>query len=264
MTMISSFHKLFFPCGLVMLFSFAAFAAGADGAPKTFGDFAKSAVPDAAAPAGLSEPLRALWHAKAGDWEKAHEIAQDIETPDGSWIHALLHREEGDKANANYWYRRAGKTMPEGVSIADEWSVIASELWQKEHGRVPGEEVLTSANGMVAASEKPAAGGEGEWDTVIRKDGKLLLKIPNARPVSFSPAGDVLLLVEAAADDDLRHFLVKPSADAKVPAFGQRKRIGGRMVGGHKWSEDGRSLTLMPAQGDDGSQAEVIVVGDHL
>ncbi len=260
----SPFHKLVFPFGLAIVASFAPADASGAGGPKTFQDFEKSAVVGAEAPSGLSDPLRALWHAKAQQWEKSHDIAQDIKTPTGSWIHAFLHREEGDLGNAGYWYRRAGKTMPEGVTIAEEWSFIARELWQVERGVTPGEEVVTSAAGQVAMSEKPAGKEEGVWDTVIRKNGKVVLTIPNARPVSFCPAGDVLLLRDAAADDDIRHFLVKPSAGAKVAEFGKRKSIGGRMVTGHKWSDDGRSLTLLSAGDGDAVKKEEIVVEENV
>jgi hypothetical protein len=60
-------------------------------------------------PLGLSAALAALWHDGRGDWEAAHRVAQDIDTPEGAWIHAYLHRKEGDPANAAYWYRRAAK-----------------------------------------------------------------------------------------------------------------------------------------------------------
>ena len=63
----------------------------------------------AAPPDGISEPLRALWHAQKGEWDTAHRVAQDITNSDGSWIHANLHREEGDPGNARYWYDRAGR-----------------------------------------------------------------------------------------------------------------------------------------------------------
>ncbi|MEP5915020.1 MAG: hypothetical protein ABJ277_16210 [Flavobacteriaceae bacterium] len=53
--------------------------------------------------------LQALWWAAKGDWEASHTIAQDLHTPMGSWIHAYLHRVEGDDWNAGYWYRKAGK-----------------------------------------------------------------------------------------------------------------------------------------------------------
>ncbi len=64
--------------------------------------------------------LRALWHDGKGDWDAAHDIAQDVHTRDGSWIHAYLHRKEGDQWNAGYWYRQAGKSMP-SVSLDEEW-----------------------------------------------------------------------------------------------------------------------------------------------
>ena len=244
---------------------FVGSAAGfADGPPKTFAEFEKSAVSGASLPAGLSEPLKSLWHAKAGQWEQAHETAQEIKTPTGSWIHAFLHREEGDLPNAGYWYRRAGMTPPANTSIAEEWLAITRELWQRENGITPGEEILTSANGLVAASSKPADQEEGEWDTIIRKNGEVLTHIRHARPVSFNPTGDVLLLIDAAADDNCRHFLIRPAAGLDVPPFGKRVAIGGRFVSSHQWSEDGKSSTLIsdPTPGEDGPVT--IVVAERL
>jgi len=58
--------------------------------------------------------LRALWWDGRGDWEKAHEIAQDVAGSDGAWVHAYLHRKEGDEGNAGYWYRRAGRMVARG------------------------------------------------------------------------------------------------------------------------------------------------------
>jgi hypothetical protein len=78
-------------------------------------------------PAASSPLLQALWHDGKGNWEKAHELAQDIETSDGSWVHAYLHRKEGDSSNAAYWYRRAGKPVP-NVSLETEWKEIVSAL----------------------------------------------------------------------------------------------------------------------------------------
>lgn len=235
------------------------------GGLKTFAEFEKSAVSGATLPSGLSEPLQVMWHSKAGTWKAAHDIAETLKTTTGSWVHAFLHREEGDRANAGYWYRRAGMTIPaESVTIADEWAIIARELWQREHGVVAGEEVITSATGLVASSVKAADGEEGSWDTLIQKDGKKVALISNARPVSFNPAGDVLLLEEAAADDDCRHFLIKPTADKTVPEFGKRTRIGSRHVTAHKWSEDGLSLTLTSDKSISDAKPETIVVAEQL
>jgi hypothetical protein len=78
-------------------------------------------------PAGSSPLLQALWYDGKNNWQKAHEIAQDVESSDGSWIHAYLHRKEGDAFNAAYWYRRAGKPVPD-VSLDTEWKQIVSAL----------------------------------------------------------------------------------------------------------------------------------------
>ena len=80
-----------------------------------------------APPSGISKLLEALWYDANGDWESSHNIAQDIHTKDGSWVHAYLHRKEGDIGNAGYWYSRAGRTMP-NTSLKQEWEHIASEL----------------------------------------------------------------------------------------------------------------------------------------
>jgi len=92
-------------------------------------DLARSASTDANPPAGLSTTLRSLWYARAGRWDEAHDICQDIPGNDGSWIHAWLHREEGDQSNAEYWYARARKPVPpRSQSLADEWMEIATAL----------------------------------------------------------------------------------------------------------------------------------------
>jgi hypothetical protein len=81
-----------------------------------------------AAPApDLAPPLQALWWAAKGDWNKAHQIAQDDESADAAWVHAYLHRVEGDLGNAGYWYRRAGKPAAED-SVEAEWARIVSAL----------------------------------------------------------------------------------------------------------------------------------------
>ena len=78
----------------------------------------------AAPPASLNQALRALWLDAKGAWDGAHDAAQADEGGAGDWVHAYLHRKEGDAANAGYWYRRAGKPAT-SVSLADEWDSIA-------------------------------------------------------------------------------------------------------------------------------------------
>lgn len=78
-------------------------------------------------PAGLSSALGALWWAGKDDWSKAHEIVMGLDTREGVWVHAYLHRVEGDIDNARYWYRQAGRKMP-NVPFGAEWSDIAATL----------------------------------------------------------------------------------------------------------------------------------------
>jgi hypothetical protein len=78
-------------------------------------------------PAGLSFALAGLWWEAKGDWTKAHESAQQDEGTAGSWVHAYLHRKEGDTGNAAYWYQRAGKS-PARCSLEEEWNMIATSL----------------------------------------------------------------------------------------------------------------------------------------
>jgi hypothetical protein len=82
---------------------------------------------DTKPPASLSPALLALWQDARGDWESAHQTAQSIEDETGAWIHAYLHRKEGDASNAGYWYRRAGKPVC-GAALETEWEEIASAL----------------------------------------------------------------------------------------------------------------------------------------
>lgn len=78
-------------------------------------------------PPGISVPLAALWHAAKGDWDRAHGIVQDAADADGSWVHAHLHRIEGDLANAAIWYRRAGKPVC-ADTLDGEWDAMAAVL----------------------------------------------------------------------------------------------------------------------------------------
>jgi hypothetical protein len=80
-----------------------------------------------AAPSGMAAALEALWWDAKGDWEKAHHCAQSEQSAASAWVHAYLHRKEGDLANAAYWYRRAGKSMAQGA-LASEWRTIVGAL----------------------------------------------------------------------------------------------------------------------------------------
>lgn len=78
-------------------------------------------------PADLDFALAGLWWDAKGDWTKAHESAQQDEGPEGSWVHAYLHRKEGDQSNAAYWYGRAGKPVCQEPLHA-EWLSIVKDL----------------------------------------------------------------------------------------------------------------------------------------
>jgi hypothetical protein len=80
-----------------------------------------------APPPNSSPALRALWHDARGDWDAAHGVAQEIEGETGAWVHAYLHRKEGDASNAAYWYRRARKPVATDA-LTDEWERIVSAL----------------------------------------------------------------------------------------------------------------------------------------
>ena len=83
---------------------------------------------DATVPPGDLEPaLTALWWDGKNDWERAHDLVAEEEGPDMAWVHAYLHRKEGDVGNAAYWYRRAGQPVASG-SLGDEWARIAASL----------------------------------------------------------------------------------------------------------------------------------------
>ena len=78
-------------------------------------------------PEGIGPALRALWRLARNEWEAAHEEVQSDGSRDGAWVHAHLHRVEGDLANAGYWYRRADRPASE-APLEDEWEEIAAAL----------------------------------------------------------------------------------------------------------------------------------------
>ena len=87
----------------------------------------KATLADAKPAAGLSPPLAGLWWAAKGDWDAAHKIVQDEDDANSAWVHAYLHRVEGDLSNAGYWYRRAGQPVAKDPLDA-EWQRIVSAL----------------------------------------------------------------------------------------------------------------------------------------
>ena len=87
----------------------------------------KASLSDAAPAPNLEPPLAALWWAAKGNWDQAHKIVQDEGDANSAWVHAYLHRVEGDLGNAGYWYRRAGKPVAKDP-LQDEWERIVSAL----------------------------------------------------------------------------------------------------------------------------------------
>lgn len=86
--------------------------------PKDYSDF-QDFLSEQTPPNDWPEALKALWYDAKGDWEGSHDIAQEMHDDLGSWIHAYLHRKEGDEFNSGYWYRRAGKSFPK-ISLEKE------------------------------------------------------------------------------------------------------------------------------------------------
>ncbi|MGB3149268.1 MAG: hypothetical protein WBB27_01290 [Maribacter sp.] len=86
--------------------------------PKNYTEF-QHTLSEASPPDDWPEALKAMWFDAKGDWESAHNIAQDMHNELGSWMHAYLHRKEGDRFNAGYWYCQAGRSYPQ-VSLEAE------------------------------------------------------------------------------------------------------------------------------------------------
>ena len=86
-----------------------------------------ASISKSAPPTDLAPTVQALWWAAKGDWDTAHKIVQDDESAEAAWVHAYLHRVEGDLPNARYWYRTADKPVATGA-LEGEWQAIAAEL----------------------------------------------------------------------------------------------------------------------------------------
>jgi hypothetical protein len=87
----------------------------------------RASLTETAPPRELPAALNALWHEAKDDWKRAHNIVQDEEDRDSAWVHAYLHRKEGDLDNAGYWYRRARQPIAD-QSLSQEWEAIVSAL----------------------------------------------------------------------------------------------------------------------------------------
>ena len=79
----------------------------------------------------LSLPLQALWWDAKGDWHQAHDVCQSAGSQDGDWVHAYLHRKEGDLGNASYWYSRARQPVFRG-SLEEEWKSLVQQFLDSE------------------------------------------------------------------------------------------------------------------------------------
>src|SRR3954464_11273736 len=79
------------------------------------------------APPDLAAPLQGLWWAANGEWDRAHKVVQDEQSADAAWVHAYLHRVEGDLPNARYWYGQARRPAATN-SLAEEWDAIVVAL----------------------------------------------------------------------------------------------------------------------------------------
>ena len=96
----------------------------------TFDEFTQLMEKQETIPSSLPTALQGLWYDKKGDWDKAHQIVQNASDADNAWVHAYLHRKEGDLSNARIWYKRSGK--PEfKADLNQEWEQIARDLLLK-------------------------------------------------------------------------------------------------------------------------------------
>jgi hypothetical protein len=98
-------------------------------------DELKRSLLGASPPRGVPVAVTALWWAAKGDWKRAHELVMDESGPDAAWVHAYLHRVEGDLPNAGYWYRQAGRKPATGA-FETEWTDIAAALLRAAPGNI--------------------------------------------------------------------------------------------------------------------------------
>jgi len=92
-------------------------------------DLAYAAARGGTPPTGVSDSIKALCYARAGRWNKAHDLCKNDDSPQSAWVHAHLHRVKGELENAARWYEAAGKSQPDGqLNLGEEWMQIAEEL----------------------------------------------------------------------------------------------------------------------------------------
>lgn len=103
------------------------------GEQMSFADFLVSCAQDASPPGKLGSALAALWYDRRGEWNGAHELTQETSAKEGSWVHAYLHRKEGDEINAAHWYRLAGRA-PFRSGLDEEWAQIVRVLLDEPAG----------------------------------------------------------------------------------------------------------------------------------
>lgn len=77
----------------------------------------------------LAVQLKALWYDSKGNWNLAHQQVDQLSDRESAWVHAYLHRKEGDTGNADYWYRKSGKVRPD-ISLAQEWEALVLHFLQ--------------------------------------------------------------------------------------------------------------------------------------
>lgn len=91
--------------------------------PKNYSEFTASLTKDSPS-LDWPDNLKAMWYDCKDDWESAHDIAQEMLDAQGSWIHAYLHRKEGDRFNAGYWYRQAGREFPHCTLQEEQYRLV--------------------------------------------------------------------------------------------------------------------------------------------
>ena len=165
---------------------------------KTLADFKSSADGRETLLEALPAPLWPCGTTRKGDWDGARR-GQDIESTDGAWIHAYLHRKEGDASNAAYWYRRAGKPVAR-ATLEEEWEEIASALLLKEGVGISGS---VEARGRRNDSVGPSGSDCHSEDQESRRDDRAPTPVPRTNrwtiiaptivpPASTSPTWIVL------------------------------------------------------------------------